>query len=131
MSLLTKPWLRYEVLAVLSRLSDPNLRDHALRCAHASGDLRAHGQFLLEVLPSDLSEWLGSFLYDQSEVDALEKLLITTNEFFDDGRWAGCLIPRLEEPIWTQLLHDSEAARTTVIAHGMPAWADAHNYGLR
>ncbi len=120
--LLTRPWLRYELLATLSRLADWNLKDHSLRCSYAAGDLRAHAQLVLEELPEDPAEAIGIFLYDGNEAAAVAKLRTDLADFFDGGHWASSLLPTRPDPRWEDLMNSAEAARVALIMNGLPAW---------
>ncbi|MDR3690116.1 MAG: hypothetical protein P4L46_12100 [Fimbriimonas sp.] len=123
--------MRYEVLATLGRLCDANLKDHTLRCAFAAGDIRAHGEFMLEELPPDLHQGLGVFLYDDFEVASLRFAVDAINTFFDGGHWFGSLIPRGDDPIWERLIATCETAKQALISNGMPAYNEDLSYRHR
>jgi len=129
--LLTQPWLRYEILATLGRLCDSNLKEHTLRCPYAAGDIRAHGQLILEELPPDLRDGIGAFLYDDFEVASLGFAVDTVREFFDGGHWFGSLLPRSEDPLWGRMVATCEAAKQAIIANGMPPFNEGLVYRNR
>jgi hypothetical protein len=117
--------LRYELLATLSRLADWNLKDHSLRCSYAAGDLRAHGQLILEELPVDPKAAIGVFLYDAGEAEAVGTVKSVVSEFFDGGHWASSLLPTRHDPRWDDLMRSAESARVAIIMNGLPAWNEA------
>ena len=117
--------MRYELLATLSRLSDWNLKDHSLRCSYAAGDLRAHGQLILEELPINTSEAIGVYLYDEEEARAVGNVRSVVTEFFDGGHWASSLLPTRNDLRWGDLMTASENARAALILNGLPAWNEA------
>ena len=112
-------------MATLSRLSDWNLKDHSLRCTYAAGDLRAHGQLILEELPLDATEVVGVYLYDESEARAVGEVRDVVSEFFDGGHWASSLLPTRHDPRWDDLMRAAENARVALIMNGLPAWNEA------
>jgi hypothetical protein len=112
------------LLATLSRLSDWNLKDHSLRCTYAAGDLRAHGQLILEELPDDPHEAVGVFLYDNAEPEAIAEVKAIVSEFFDGSHWASSLLPTRPDPRWGDLMKASENARVALIMNGLPAWKE-------
>ncbi len=128
---MTHPWLRYEILATLGRLCDTNLKDHTLRCAFAAGDIRAHGELLLEELPEDLTEGIGTFLYNEFEAASLRFAIEAVREFFEGGHWFGSLIPRADDPIWVKMGATCESAKQALVANGMPPYNEGLTYRNR
>lgn len=129
--MLTHPWLRYELLTTLGRLCDPNLKDHTLRCAFAAGDIRAHGELLLDELPEDLNSAIGKFLYDSFEVASLGFAVVAIKDFFEGGQWYGTMLPRADDPIWARLIATCESAKQALIANGMPPFNEDLSYRNR
>ena len=126
--MLTQPWLRYELLATLGRLCDANLKEHTLRCPFAAGDIRAHGELILDELPEDLSRCIGTFLYDDFEVATLRFAVEAVHEFFDGGHWFNSLLPRTDDPAWSRLISTCEKAKQALIANGMPPYNEGLTY---
>gem|GEM_PF-1886584 len=130
-TLLTQPWLRYEILATLGRLCDPNLKDHTLRCAFAAGDIRAHGELFLDELPEDLKSAVGKFLYDEFEVASLGFAIEAIREFFEGGQWYGSVLPRGDDPVWAKMMATCETAKQALISNGMPPFNEDLSYRKR
>ena len=96
--------------------------DHSLRCTYAAGDLRAHGQLILEELPEDIRTGVGVFLYDEQESAAVGAVRALAEEFFEGGHWASSLLPLRDDPLWGRMMIAAEDARRALILNGLPAW---------
>jgi hypothetical protein len=96
-----------------------------LRCTYAAGDLRAHGQLILEELPPNPADAVGAFLYDDIEADAVGEVRNVVAEFFEGSHWASSLLPSRHDPRWGDLMKTAEAARVALIVNGLPAWNEA------